>query len=185
MKRCFVAAVCFAIPFFAAGAQQSSTQPDKKSDAAMADCPMHAEHMKHAAPTAAMQDRGKKGMGFSQTATTHHFLLKPDGGVIEVEVNDSKDAANLANIRGHLAHIADAFAQGDFEIPMFVHDTVPPGVPEMKQLRASIKYSFEKTPNGGRIVISTSDPDSLTAIHKFLQFQIEEHKTGDPTSIHN
>jgi hypothetical protein len=129
---------------------------------------------------AKMNERGEKGMGFSQTTTTHHFLLKPDGGVIQVEVKDPSDTTNRDNIRMHLTHIAHAFANGDFNIPMFVHDTVPPGVPEMKKLQATIKYTFEETPTGGRVVISTTDKDALSAVRKFLQFQIEEHKTGDP-----
>lgn len=151
----------------------------------MADCPMHAQHMNQSTASAAMQERGEKGMGFSQTATTHHFLLKPDGGVIQVEVNDSKDSTDLANIRTHLTHIAEAFTQGDFDIPMFVHGTLPPGVPEMKQLRSSIRYSFEETASGGRVVIRSDNADALSAIHKFLRFQIEEHKTGDPMEIHD
>ena len=137
------------------------------------DCPMHEAHSQ-------MNERGEKGMGFSQTATTHHFLIKLDGGVIQVEVKDASDTASRDQIRMHLTHIAHAFATGDFNIPMFVHDTVPPGVPEMKKLQTRIKYSFEETPTGGRVVISTSDTDAVKAVQKFLQFQIEEHKTGDP-----
>ena len=53
----------------------------------------------------------------------------------------------------------------------------------MKRLREKIRYSFEVTPNGGRVVIATTDKESLIAIHKFLRFQIEEHKTGDPTAV--
>ncbi len=84
----------------------------------------------------------------------------------------------------HLGHIAKAFQGGDFNIPMFVHDTVPPGVPEMKRLQKNIQYSFEETPNGGRVVISSTDKEALTAIHQFLRFQIEEHKTGDRIDVH-
>ena len=61
----------------------------------------------------------------------------------------------------HLTHIAQAFASGDFDIPMFVHDTVPPGVPEMKRLREKIHYSFEDTASGGRVVISSTDKDAI------------------------
>jgi hypothetical protein len=46
----------------------------------------------------AMMKRGEKGMGFSQTKTTHHFLLKSDGGVIVVSANDSKDSATRDQI---------------------------------------------------------------------------------------
>jgi hypothetical protein len=83
----------------------------------------------------------------------------------------------------HLAHIAESFQNGDFEIPMFLHDAIPLGVPEMKRLRADIHYSFEETPNGGQVVISSSDKTALHAIHQFLCFQIEEHETGDPMEV--
>jgi len=148
-----------------------STQNPKPED-----CPMHPAHTQ-------MNERGEKGMGFSQTATTHHFYLNESGGSIQVEANDSTDLTNRDNIRMHLRHIAHAFQTGDFDIPMFVHDTVPPGVPEMKQLHKHVRYVFEETPNGGRVVISSSDAKALAAIHRFLQFQIEEHKTGDRPAV--
>jgi len=97
-----------------------------------------------------MNDHGEKGMGFSQTTTTHHFLLSSDDGVIQVEANDSTDTATRDNIRMHLTHIAKAFASGDFAIPMFVHDTTPPGVPVMKELKDKIRYKFEETAGGAR-----------------------------------
>jgi hypothetical protein len=76
----------------------------------------------------------------------------------------------------HLHHIADAFQSGDFDIPMFVHNTEPPGVVVIKSHAKNIHYSIEETPNGGRVVIQTDDKDALAAIHQFLRFQIEEHK---------
>jgi hypothetical protein len=130
-----------------------------------------------------MNERGEKGMAFSPTATTHHFLLKPDGGVIQVEAKDPKDTASIDHIRMHLTHISHAFASGDFDIPMFIHDTTPPGVPNMKRLASKITYSFEPTANGGRVVIHSSDPTAISAIHKFLRFQISEHQTHDRTAL--
>lgn len=73
---------------------------------------------------------------------------------------------------------------GHFDIPLFVHDTVPAGVKEMKRLKEEISYSFQKTPTGGRLVIRACDPEAMAAIHRFLRFQIEEHERGDPTEIH-
>ena len=72
-----------------------------------------------------VSERGEKGMGFSQTATTHHFFSRcwPPPEI------DPPVAL----------------------IPMFVHETVPPGVQEMKQLKKQIRYSFEETPNGHNI----------------------------------
>jgi hypothetical protein len=156
------------LALIAASQSTQSTAPEK--------CPMHDAHTQ-------MDERGGHAMGFSQTATTHHFFLKPEGGVIQVEANDPKDTSSRDSIRMHLGHIAKMFADGDFNIPMFVHDTVPPGVPEMKELQKRIHYTFEETPNGGRVIISSADVKALEAIHRFLQFQIEEHKTGDPTAV--
>ncbi len=136
-----------------------------------------------AAGHAAMMGRGEKGMGFSASTTTHHFLLKPDGGIIAVSANDPKDAGSRDQIRMHLSHIAHAFAEGDFDIPMFVHDQVPPGVSVMKRLSKSIQYRFEEKDAGGQVVLSSRSPEAVDAIHDFLTFQIREHQTGDPVVL--
>jgi hypothetical protein len=56
---------------------------------------------------------------------------------------------------------------------------VPPGVPAMKRLKDAITYEYVSTEKGARVVISTTNPDALSAIHDFLRFQIHEHQTGD------
>ena len=130
-----------------------------------------------------MMHRGEKGMGFSQTATTHHFLLKPNGGVISVSVNDPKDTASRDQIRMHLTHIAHAFSEGNFNIPMFVHDQEPPGVSTMRHLAKEIHYNVQETDQGGEVAIMSKSTEAVHAIHDFLVFQIREHKTGDPVSL--
>ena len=127
-----------------------------------------------------MEKRGKQGMGFAQNATTHHFLLRKDGGAIQVTANSSKDKTSIDEIRMHLQHIRRSFQSGDFNIPMFVHDQTPPGAPEMKKLKDRISYTYEALANGGQVAISSSDAEAINAIHAFLKFQITEHKTGDP-----
>jgi TusA-related sulfurtransferase len=156
----------------------------------MMDCPMMhdtssqaGKQMDHAAHGAdAMMSRGAKGMGFDQIKTTHHFALLETGGRIEVTANDAADNESISAIRMHLTHIASAFAKGDFDLPMFIHNQTPPGVPEMKRLQTAIHYRYQEIPRGARVVITTSDPTALDAVHQFLRFQIEEHKTGDPVT---
>lgn len=123
---------------------------------------------------------GEKAMGFSQTATTHHFLLMQDGGAIRVEANDAADKANRDKIRKHLAGIAAQFSKGIFSTPFAVHGSTPPGAPVMEELRSDIEYKYEETDNGAQVRISTKNAKALAAIHSFLKFQIEEHQTGDP-----
>jgi len=129
-----------------------------------------------------MMKRGEKGMGFSQQTTTHHLRFLTDGGAIEIGTNDPKDTAGRDQIRQHLSHIAKMFSEGNFEIPMFIHDKTPPGVPTMTELRDQIHYDFEPMDSGGRVRIRTTSPQALQAVYEFLRFQITEHQTGDPTS---
>ena len=143
----------------------------------MADCPMKADH------AADMDERGDKGMGFSHLKTTHHFRIGTDGGAIEVTANDAKDQTSRDQIRGHLAHIATLFGQGNFDIPMFVHAQKPPGAEVMERMKSSIAYKYEEMENGGRVRITTTDPQALAAVHDFLRFQIKEHRTGDPMEV--
>ena len=125
-------------------------------------------------------DRANKGMGFDQAKTTHHFRLEHDGGTIEVVAKDRDDRTTVSQVRGHLKHVDQAFADGDFSLPMFVHDTEVPGTAVMKERRSSIAYSLELLPNGAKVMIRTSNPQALAAVHEFLRYQIREHKTGDP-----
>jgi len=130
-----------------------------------------------------MMKRGDQAMGFSHEKTTHHFRLFKDGGAIEVSANDPKDTASRDEIRQHLSHITQMFAAGDFNVPMLIHATIPPGVPTMRELRDQIHYAFQETDAGARIRISTTNPQALEAVHAFLRFQTTEHETGDSTEV--
>ncbi|MGH9935527.1 MAG: hypothetical protein ACREAM_04720, partial [Blastocatellia bacterium] len=129
----------------------------------------NAQHQSHDSHLNDVNRRGDKAMGFSHAKTTHHFLLKTDGGVIQVEANDASDTASRDQIRQHLKHIAKKFSGGDFAAPMFIHAQTPPGVPVMKRLKAEIKYQFEELERGGRVLISTDNPEAVKAIHAFLR----------------
>lgn len=122
-------------------------------------------------------------MGFSHETTTHHFRLYKTGGAIDVSANNPKDSATRDEIRMHLSHIAKRFAAGDFDVPMFIHDTTPPGAPVMAKLRGQIRYLYSATPSGAKIQISTANPEALQAIHAFLRFQMSDHQTGDSTEV--
>jgi len=71
MRALFAAAVFCVAVSFVSGQEPSASQNEKPKDP-HADCPLHKAHA-HAEPTSsAMNERGEEGMGFSQTATTHH-----------------------------------------------------------------------------------------------------------------
>jgi hypothetical protein len=132
---------------------------------------------------ASVDERSDHVMGFDHSKTNHHFLLSATGGSIEVSANDPKDTESRDAIRTHLEHVAGMFAEGNFEAPMLIHDRVPPGVPAMRDRKSQIEWKYEETPDGGRVRITTKDAKALAAIHEFLRFQIEDHRTDDPTEV--
>jgi hypothetical protein len=144
-------------------------------------CPMvHNISEQHAT---GVDQRGDHAMGFSHEKTRHHFKLTSDGGIIEVDANKKTDTATLDQIRQHLTHIASMFSSNNFDMPMFIHDTVPPGVPVMKEKHGAISYTVMPTRRGAMVRIVPHDPDALTAVHEFLAFQIKDHRTGDSVSV--
>ena len=127
--------------------------------------------------------QGAMVMGFDQDKTTHHFLIYEDGGAIDISVNDAADAKNRDAIRSHLPHVAMLFGAGNFDVPMFVHDSkTVPGTNVLAARKSSLTYSYVETPKGGRLDVVTRDGEALAALHQFLVYQITEHKTGDPTT---
>jgi hypothetical protein len=132
---------------------------------------------------AAVEMRGDIGMGFDHRKTGHHFALTAEGGTISADALDADDVDSQESIRRHMSHIAKAFADGNFDMPMFIHGRVPPGTSTLKRLRARIRYQEEDTPHGARVVIRTVDAEALKAVHAFLRFQMEDHHTGDSPEV--
>lgn len=166
-------------------AQQTADKADEQGS--MKNCPMHEQHQAaysaHDHAKLELDKRGDQGMGFAQDKTTHHFLLRKDGGAIQVTAKSADDKTSREEIQMHLRHIAQAFQSGDFNIPMFVHDQTPPGVATMTKLKDQIHYRYESAENGGRVVISSANTEAVAAIHEFLKFQITEHQTGDGLEV--
>jgi len=179
--------VCLSLATITSHADEKTACPMAQNTSSNAQdkmvCPMAKSMSKqHAAD---VDERGDHAMGFSHEKTKHHFKLTSDGGIIEVDANKQTDTASLDQIRLHLTHIASMFSSNNFEMPMFIHDTVPPGVPIMKEKHSAISYTFMPTKKGAMIRIATPDPDALKAVHEFLAFQITDHRTGDSVSVEN
>src|SRR6266536_4988432 len=70
-----------------------------------------------------------------------------------------------------------------FATAMFIHDTNPPGVSTMTELRDQIHYRFLETDRGATVSLTTSSAQATDAIHAFLLFRIVDHQTGDSPAI--
>ena len=124
---------------------------------------------------AALQERGKMAMGVDQYASAHQFDILPNGGRIALEMKNT-DSLAVAQIRAHLKLIQHAFQAGDFSTPEFVHMRAMPGTDVMGRRRSLIRYSYADLPRGGEVRIITADPESLAAIHDFMNAQRGDHK---------
>jgi hypothetical protein len=163
-------------------AEEKSHDPSSCPLMGTKDCPLSkteggSSHQDH------VNQNGDRVMGFEHARTTHHFLLLQDGGEIRVETNNPEDSISTARIRRHLTEVAAAFTAGDFSMPLQIHGVVPPGATTMTRLKNAILYHYEPLEAGARVLILTRDPAARTAIHEFIRFQIEDHRTGDPTDI--
>jgi hypothetical protein len=136
-----------------------------------------AKPASHDSSYAAMQARGKQAMGVDQYTSTHTFDALPNGGRIEL-VRDTDDSVGVAQIRAHLREIARSFKAGDFSTPEFVHMQNVPGTRIMRGKRDVIAYEAHDLPRGAELLIRTSDPEGVKAIHEFMAFQRHEHHAG-------
>jgi hypothetical protein len=49
----------------------------------------------------------------------------------------------------------------------------------MTRLKDQLHWKLRETPRGARITVTADNKESLDAVHEFLRFQIDDHKTGD------
>jgi hypothetical protein len=131
-----------------------------------------------------VNEHGDHVMGFSHEKTTHHFELRYEGGAIDVRANDVRDTESRNQIRTHFRHIARMFAEGNFNAPMLVHGVAVPGTATMTRLKNQLHWKLRETARGARITVTADNKESLDAVHEFLRFQIDDHKTGDCPIVH-
>ena len=148
------------------------------------ECPMHATHQgardQHGR---GVDERHDAVTGVSHELSTHHFLLYPDGGRIVLEAADESDTQARDLIRAHLQHVADEFANGRFDLPMLIHDRMPPGTDALQRFKGMVRYEYVPTARGGAVDITTTSAEALDAVHAFLGFQIRDHGTGDSGEV--
>jgi len=130
-----------------------------------------------------VQSRGKMAMGVDQYTSFHQFESLPDGGRISLQ-RDPSDSAGVAQIRSHMQTIAAAFGRGDFALPGLVHAREVPGTAVMAARRSQIRYVADTLLGGGQVRLKTSDPSSIAAIHQFLAFQRQDHRSPSHEATH-
>jgi hypothetical protein len=134
------------------------------------ECPMHAQHL-------AEVERRHDIAAVSHEVSAHKFVVTRDGGAIELRATDPADQKTVSAIRAHLRGIARDFQKNDFSTPEFVHGRTPAGVAAMIEQKDTISYRFEPIESGARVAIKARNEKAAAAVHEFLRFQIDEHRT--------
>ncbi|HEY8195629.1 MAG TPA: hypothetical protein VIG04_01520 [Gemmatimonadales bacterium] len=132
---------------------------------------------------ALVQARGQVAMGVDQYTSFHQFESLPDGGRISLQ-RDPGDSAGVAQIRSHMQRIAVAFTDGNFALPGLVHAREVPGTAVMAARRSEIRYVADTLAGGGQVRLRTSDSSAIAAIHEFLAFQRQDHRSTSHEAAH-
>jgi hypothetical protein len=124
---------------------------------------------------AAVHRHGHAVMPFALDRTTHVFEMTTTGGIQDVVVKSPADSAQIPLIRRHLSREAERFRAGDFSDPRSLHGEAMPGLRELSAAGERLEVEYRDLPAGGRIVYTSSDPDLITAIHRWFGAQLSDH----------
>lgn len=114
-------------------------------------------------------------MPFDMSKTRHIFAMSDSGGVQKVVARDAADKDQIALIRRHLRHEADAFSKGDYGDPTQLHGAAMPGLADVRANAANIRVTYADLPNGAELTFSTHELHVVTAIHRWFGAQLSEH----------
>ena len=118
---------------------------------------------------------GQTVMPFDLSKTIHVFRMTDSGGVQSVVVKDARDTDQIALIRQHLRHEAQAFQHGDYADPASLHGKAMPGVSALETHHAAIAVAYSEVPLGAALAFTTSDRHLVTEIHRWFGAQLSEH----------
>jgi hypothetical protein len=121
-----------------------------------------------------VERNGERVMPFNQSATMHHFVATPSGGVQTVLARTA-DREQVRLVRSHLRKEAAAFARGDFADPASIHGGDMPGLRALHAGAARIGVRYADVPRGASITYATRDPALAAAIHAWFHAQASDH----------
>jgi len=142
-----------------------------------APAPPPADMSTHQHRPGMIHEAGQHVMPFSLEATLHVFEMTREGGIQDVVVREPGNQEQIDLIRQHLQEEASMFARGDFSDPASLHGADMPGLAELTAGASRMQVVYSELPDGARITYSTSDPDLVTAIHRWFGAQLSDHGT--------
>jgi hypothetical protein len=122
-----------------------------------------------------VHEMGQTVMPFDLDKTTHIFRMTDSGGIQSVLAKDTQDQDQIALIRQHLRHEAEAFQHGNYSDPTTLHGKTMPGVSELESHHGSITVAYSELPLGAALTFKSRDRHLVTEIHRWFGAQLSEH----------
>ena len=118
---------------------------------------------------------GSEIMPFDLDDTTHIFEPTSSGGVQTVVADDASDEEEVDLIRQHLEEEAQAFRDGDFSDPAFIHGDDMPGMKQLSNHLGALDVRYKEIDGGAQIVYETPHPELVEALHVWFEAQLTDH----------
>ncbi len=134
-------------------------------------------------PEQEVDTRFSRALGVPLDKVTIHYYLVKNGGVIELSAKNTGDSGTIAALQKYLQNQKDLWEKGKETAVTEVHMHPPEAAATMRKLRNDITFYAAKTDNGGVLRMFSINDQARVAIQDYLRFEINEHKTGDPTTL--
>lgn len=126
---------------------------------------------------------GRVPVVINPATTTRHISLRPDGGTVELGTKGATDRQTLSTIRAELPNLETWFGAGLFQAPAVTHGhggrPLSAKTSDMSRVKDKVHFAFADTPTGGRMTVTTSDPEALQAVYAFLRSLAGDLANGD------
>jgi hypothetical protein len=120
----------------------------------------------------------EKKVNYDEKMTKITFSKLKTGGTVSVRVIDIENIKDKSIIQKNLKKIAIAFAEGRLLNLNSQEESELTGLKILTQSIGQYKVAYEITDDGATIALESDFPNIVTALHKWIDNQVENHK-GD------
>lgn len=131
---------------------------------------------------AATLARWSKIAGLDLTKVDHHCYLLKHGAAFEYTAKNAEDKETIAAIQKFVTTQVKQLEKGNIEQFAALYGKTPDSLSGMKRLKREINFDGAPSDNGAVFRFLTTNAQALAAVQDFARFDINEFKTGDPTT---
>jgi hypothetical protein len=134
---------------------------------------------------ASAQGKGKNAVAPppDESKIERHYWLLKNGGAIEMVCKAPCESGTQTAIQNYLDSLTKAFEKGSFDSEFVSGASAPETVMTLRKLRDEVTFNAAPSEVGYTLRMLTVNPQARDAIYDFLRYEINNRKTGDPTTL--